>query len=101
MIPATIVVLEDFPRTASGKVDRLNLPKPVGVVGDYVAPRTLTEEIVAEVMAEILGLKEVGVNDDFFDLGGHSLLIPRVTSRLNDLFAVELQIGRASCRERG
>jgi amino acid adenylation domain-containing protein len=90
MIPASIVVLEDFPRTASGKVDRLNLPKPVDTLGDYAAPRTLTEEIVAEVMAEILSLEQVGVDDDFFELGGHSLLIPRVTSRLNDLFAVEL-----------
>jgi amino acid adenylation domain-containing protein len=92
MIPSSIVVLEDFPRTASGKVDRLHLPKPTDAGKDYVAPRTLTEEIVAEVMAEILSVEEVGSSDDFFELGGHSLLIPRVTSRLNDLFAVQLPL---------
>jgi amino acid adenylation domain-containing protein len=92
MIPNSIVVLEEVPRTASGKVDRLNLPKPFDVGGAYVAPRTLTEEIVAGVMAEILKVEEVGAYDDFFELGGHSLLIPRVTARLNDLFAVELPL---------
>ncbi len=90
MVPAAVMVLDDFPRTASGKVDRLSLPKPVAAGGDYVAPRSLTEEIVAGVMAEVLKLEDVGVNDDFFELGGHSLLIPRVTSRLNELFGVQL-----------
>jgi amino acid adenylation domain-containing protein len=92
MVPGSIVVLDEFPRTASGKVDRLSLLKFVETSADYVAPRTLTEEIVAEAMAEILKVEEVGVNDDFFELGGHSLLIPRVTSRLNDLFGVELPL---------
>ena len=92
MIPASVVVLEDFPRTASGKVDRLSLPRPVEAREDQVAPRNLTEEIVAEVFAEILAVDSVGVNDDFFALGGHSLLIPRVTARLKDLFGVELPL---------
>jgi amino acid adenylation domain-containing protein len=92
MVPAAVMVVDDFPRTASGKVDRLSLPKPIDASGDYVAPRTLTEDIVAGVMAEVLKREDVGANDDFFDLGGHSLLIPRVTSRLNDLFGVELPL---------
>ncbi|HJP93407.1 MAG TPA: amino acid adenylation domain-containing protein [Pyrinomonadaceae bacterium] len=90
MVPASIVVLEDFPRTASGKIDRLSLPKPVDVREDQVAPRNLTEEIVAEVFTDILAVDEISVNDDFFALGGHSLLIPRVINRLNELFAVDL-----------
>ena len=90
MIPNSVVVLEDFPRTPSGKIDRVSLPEPVEVGGAYVAPRTLTEEIVASVMAEILKVEDVGANHDFFELGGHSLLIPRVTTRLHELFGVEL-----------
>jgi amino acid adenylation domain-containing protein len=92
MVPAMIVMLDEFPRTTSGKVDRLRLPKAVAADADYVAPRTLTEEIVAGVMADVLKLDHVGVNDDFFDLGGHSLLIPRLTSRLNELFGIELPL---------
>ena len=92
MIPASVVVLEDFPRTASGKVDRLNLPKPADVREDQVAPRNLTEEIVAEVFAEMLKVEEISLNDDFFALGGHSLLIPQVVNRLNELFAVDLPV---------
>ncbi|MEN3328618.1 MAG: hypothetical protein V7638_3425, partial [Acidobacteriota bacterium] len=90
MIPSSIVVLGEFPRTASGKVDRLSLPTPSDIGRDYVAPRTLTEELVAGVMAEILKVEEVSANDDFFELGGHSLLIPRLISRLNESFGVEL-----------
>ncbi len=92
MVPALVVVLDEFPRTTSGKIDRLRLPKAVAAGADYVAPRTLTEEIVAGVMADVLKLEHVGVNDDFFDLGGHSLLIPRLTSRLNELFGIELPL---------
>jgi amino acid adenylation domain-containing protein len=92
MVPAAVVVLDDFPRTASGKVDRLRLPQDVRASADYVAPRTLTEEIVAGVIADVLKLDHVGVNDDFFELGGHSLLIPRLTSRLNELFGAELPL---------
>ena len=92
MIPSSVVVLEDFPRTASGKVDRLSLPRPAEAREQQVAPRNLTEEIVAEVFAELLAVDAIGVNDDFFALGGHSLLIPRVTARLKDLFGVELPL---------
>ena len=92
MVPATVVVLDDFPRTASGKVDRLRLPRAVAAAVDYVAARTLTEEIVAGVMADVLKLDQVGMSDDFFELGGHSLLIPQLTSRLNELFGIELPL---------
>src|SRR5689334_607684 len=92
MIPASVVVLEEFPKTASGKVDRLSLPKPADVREDHVAPRNLTEEIVAGLLAEILKVDDISINDDFFELGGHSLLIPQVTARLNEMFAVNLPL---------
>lgn len=92
MIPGSVVVLEEFPKTASGKVDRLSLPKPAGVRDEHVAPRNLTEEIVAGLLAEILKVDDVSINDDFFELGGHSLLIPQVTTRLNEIFAVDLPL---------
>jgi non-ribosomal peptide synthetase component F/acyl carrier protein len=92
MIPASVVVLEEFPRTASGKVDRLNLPKPADVREDHVAPRNLTEEIVVGLLAEILKVDDISITDDFFELGGHSLLIPQLTTRLNEIFAVDLPL---------
>jgi amino acid adenylation domain-containing protein len=92
MIPASVVVLEEFPKTASGKVDRLSLPRPADVRDDHVAPRNLTEEIVAGLLAEILKVDDVSINDDFFELGGHSLLIPQVTTRLSEIFAVDLPL---------
>jgi hypothetical protein len=92
MIPASLVVLEEFPKTASGKVDRLSLPKPANVREDHLAPRNLTEEIVAGILAEIMKVDDISINDDFFELGGHSLLIPQVTTRLNEIFAVDLPL---------
>jgi amino acid adenylation domain-containing protein len=92
MLPASVVVLEEFPKTASGKIDRLSLPKPVDVREDGVMPRNLTEEIVAGLLAEILKVDDISINDDFFELGGHSLLIPQVTTRLNEIFAVDLPL---------
>ena len=90
MIPTSVIVLEEFPKTASGKVDRLSLPQPADVREDGIAPRNLTEEIVAGLLAEILKVEDIGINDDFFELGGHSLLIPQVTTRLSEIFAVDL-----------
>ncbi len=92
MIPASVVVLDEFPKTASGKVDRLSLPKPADLREDHVAPRNLTEEIVAGLLAEMLKVDDISISDDFFELGGHSLLIPQVTARLNEMFGVDLPL---------
>jgi acyl carrier protein len=92
MIPASVVVLEEFPKTASGKVDRLSLPKPADVRENHVAPRNLTEEVVAGLLANILKVDDISINDDFFELGGHSLLIPQVTARLSEIFAIDLPL---------
>jgi amino acid adenylation domain-containing protein len=95
MLPAAIVVVEELPRTPSGKVDRLALPDPdlVSADGaDYVAPRTPLEEAVAAIWAQVLGVPRVGVEDDFFALGGHSLLATQVVAQVRSDFAVELAL---------
>lgn len=83
MLPAAFVFLSALPRMASGKVDRRALPAPVPtqVASTYVAPRTPTEQLLADLFAELLGCPRVGVHDDFFVLGGHSLLCIQVASR--------------------
>ncbi|HEX8273687.1 MAG TPA: amino acid adenylation domain-containing protein [Longimicrobiaceae bacterium] len=88
MVPAAIVPLDALPLTPSGKVDRRALPAPGQVVAarDVGAPLTATERAVAEVWEEVLGVPRVGVGDNFFDLGGHSLLLVQVHSRLATLF---------------
>jgi amino acid adenylation domain-containing protein len=88
MVPAHIVVLEAFPLTASGKIDRKALPAPVFAATSFRAPQTQTEQIVADVFAEVLGVDRVGLDDDFFALGGDSLIATRVSARL------QLALGR-------
>ena len=88
MVPAQIVVLEEFPLTSSGKIDRRALPAPVFAATAFRAPQSATEKIVAEVFAEVLGVDRVGLDDDFFALGGDSLIATRVSARL------QLALGR-------
>ena len=88
MVPAQIVVLDEFPLTSSGKIDRKALPAPVFAATPFRAPQTQTEKIVADVFAEVLGVDRVGLDDDFFALGGDSLIATRVSARL------QLALGR-------
>jgi amino acid adenylation domain-containing protein len=78
MVPVAFVTLDALPVTTSGKIDRKALPLPEQTHDDksieYVAPRTAYEEALVEVWSELLGVERIGINDDFFDLGGHSLL---------------------------
>ena len=83
MVPSQIVVLEEFPLTSSGKVDRKALPAPMFAATSFRAPQTETEEILAGIYAQVLGLERVGVDDSFFDLGGDSLLAMRVVAAIN------------------
>ncbi|MCP4660714.1 MAG: amino acid adenylation domain-containing protein, partial [bacterium] len=95
MVPAAFVVLEALPRTPTGKLDRRALPEPEedrAVPEDYVPPETETEELLAEMFAEILGRERVGIYDDFFALGGHSLLATRLITRIRNTFEVELPL---------
>jgi amino acid adenylation domain-containing protein len=94
MIPSVFVPVDALPLTPSGKVDRRALPDPVGAGqgGEYVPPRGGTEQLLAEVWAELLGIDRVGARDGFFALGGHSLLATRMISRVRELFGVELSL---------
>nr|QEO73952.1 condensation domain-containing protein [uncultured bacterium] len=89
LVPSAVVVLDALPLSPSGKLDRRALPEP-DLTGDFVAPRTDAERVVAEVLADVLGLERVGALDDFFRLGGDSILSIRVTSRLRAAFGVQL-----------
>ncbi len=96
MVPSAFVVLDSFPLTPSGKVDRGSLPAPeeaqAADARAYVAPRTPTEEAVAAIWTDVLGLEQVGVEDDFFALGGHSLLATQIVAQIRSDFSVDLPL---------
>jgi amino acid adenylation domain-containing protein len=96
MVPADFVMLDSLPLNSSGKVDRRRLPAPdvlrPELKESFVAPRTEVEERVAAVWSEVLGLERIGVHDNFFDLGGHSLVATQVVTRLCDAFEMELPL---------
>jgi len=96
MTPSTCVISRDLPVTPNGKVDRRMLTSPDQGRPDldtgYVAPRTETERTVTELWQEVLGVEQVGVNDNFFDLGGHSLLIVMLHNRLTEMYTKDLSI---------
>ncbi|MBN8226492.1 amino acid adenylation domain-containing protein [Corallococcus macrosporus] len=97
MVPSAVVVLPALPLTTNGKVDRKALPAPDLAGSDpreYVAPRTPTEQRLAGLWQELLGVTRVGANDHFFDLGGHSLLATQALSRIRQTFSVELPLRR-------
>ncbi len=96
MIPATFITLDALPLTDTLKVDRKALPKPNGlrpeIAVPYAAPRNSIEAALAKIWAEMLELDQVGVHDNFFDLGGHSLAATRVISRVVLTFPLNLPV---------
>jgi acyl-coenzyme A synthetase/AMP-(fatty) acid ligase/acyl carrier protein len=94
MVPTAFVILDVFPLTPNGKIDRRALPAPdrSGLEEDYVAPRTSTEQTLADIWANILGVEQFGIHDNFFELGGHSLLAMQVISRMREAVGVELPV---------
>ncbi|MFM9435110.1 amino acid adenylation domain-containing protein/thioester reductase-like protein [Janthinobacterium sp. CG_23.3] len=96
MLPSAYVVLDALPLTQNGKVDRDLLPPSAGLGGEpdgaHIAPRTETERVLAALWSELLGVERVGAEDNFFDLGGHSLLTTQVIARVRDLFKLNLPL---------
>ena len=86
MVPSAFVLLEEWPRLPNGKIDRASLPAPDHVVRSprvYVAPRNAIEETLAEIWQQVLGVKQVGIHDGFFELGGDSILSIQIVARAN------------------
>jgi len=96
MVPGTFTVLDAFPLTPNGKVDRRRLPAPEGrraaARAAFLAPRDGIERAIAGVWRDVLRLDDVGVDDNFFDLGGHSLLLVQVQAKLRDVLEREIAI---------
>ncbi|WP_069812824.1 non-ribosomal peptide synthetase [Streptomyces sp. TP-A0874] len=86
MVPAAFAVLVRFPRTATGKIDRAALPEPVLPVPAGGAPRTPVEERLVRVFSEVLGVESIGVDEDFFAAGGHSLRVAALASGITAEF---------------
>jgi len=98
MVPAVFVLLDTLPLLSNGKIDRRALPAPDRTRPEldksFVAPRTPTEELLAQIWAQLLEIERVGVHDNFFDLGGHSLLATQAVSRMREAFQVEIPLRR-------
>jgi amino acid adenylation domain-containing protein len=96
LVPSLIVLVDSFPCTPSGKIDRRALARmevqEPAAGEDFEAPRTPVEEQVAEVWSEVLKRPRVGIHDDFFALGGHSILALQVATRLREAFGVEVPL---------
>jgi len=94
MTPSAFVALDVLPLTLSGKIDRKALPDPDPEQGraGFVAPRDEVEKTVAEVWSAVLKVRGIGIHDDFFHLGGHSMLATRAVSRLRDLAGIEIPL---------
>jgi acyl carrier protein len=99
-VPEVILVLDELPKGPTGKVQRIGLAARLGLdhlpkrdaaaPAEFIAPRTATEELVADLWAEALGLERVGVLDHFLDLGGDSMLATRVVSLVRTELGMEL-----------
>ncbi|HEX7301937.1 amino acid adenylation domain-containing protein, partial [Lentzea sp.] len=90
LVPAAVVALESVPRTPNGKLDRAALPVPEARRGEVRKPQTPHEELLCGLFAELLDVPEVSIDDDFFALGGHSILVMRLVSRVRSVFGAEL-----------
>jgi amino acid adenylation domain-containing protein len=94
MVPSAVVTLDELPLTPNGKVDRAALPSPTwgGQISERRPPRNAIERALVELWRDVLGLTDIGVDDDFFSLGGHSLLGARLLARVRAYFDIEVSV---------
>lgn len=95
MIPSVFVFVDILPLTPNGKIDRQALPTPdirPELTPTYEPPQTKVEETIADIWQQMLHVEKVGINDNFFDLGGHSLLLVQIHAKLRELFNVDISI---------
>src|SRR6185437_15434771 len=92
MLPSAIVMMEALPLTPNGKLNRRALPAPERQRAVYTAPRTPEEEALCHIFSEVLGLENIGVKDNFFSLGGHSLTATRVVSQIRTVLGIDLPL---------
>jgi amino acid adenylation domain-containing protein/thioester reductase-like protein len=96
MVPSTFIVMNALPLTPNGKIDRRALPEPkqqdLPTNKNFVAPRTTVEQKLVTIWQQILGIENIDVTDNFFDLGGHSLLVAQLVAQVQDVFQVELPL---------
>ncbi len=92
MLPSALVVLPELPLTAHGKVNRQALPEPERARPEHVAPRTGLERRIAEIWRGLLGVEAVGLHDSFFELGGNSLLMARLQSRVEEALGRQVEM---------
>jgi acyl carrier protein len=96
LIPDTFIPLEALPLTDTLKVDRRALPKPTGARPKlgvrYAPPRNSIEEVLIKIWSEVLEIDQVGIHDNFFDMGGHSLAATRIISRVVRAFSLDLSV---------
>jgi len=90
LVPSVLVIVDEWPLTSSGKIDRARLPKPAPLSSaPFEAPRTPVEEILAGIAAGLLKLDRIGIHDNFFEMGGHSLLATQFIARTYDALGKE------------
>ncbi|TCP59055.1 amino acid adenylation domain-containing protein [Tumebacillus sp. BK434] len=94
MVPSAFMLLDQFPLSPNGKIDRRLLPVPDAKERhtEYVAPRNHTEARLAELWSELLPVEEISIHDNFFEIGGHSLLATRLVARVNSRFEIQVQL---------
>jgi len=96
MIPAAFVIVDEFPLTPNGKIDRRALPAPDSQQMlrsvEYIPPSNPTEQLLADIFGELLNIPQVGAAENFFESGGHSLLATQLVSRIRDSFKVDLPL---------
>jgi amino acid adenylation domain-containing protein len=100
MVPSHFVILDSIPLTQNGKVDRkalpapstVSVPAPVSAGGETGEPRTETEKALADIWSKLLKVERIGIHDDFFDFGGHSLMAMKLVSQIEERFGTNLQL---------